>query len=137
MKISYFIKEEKTATPTIRQQDKLTRNLEKTSKHKSRETVQEKNTPQISTDTKRINSKNYLILGQLNVNRSQPSLEPLNFTVQITSKINDNSSQVSDFHFQIGTLMSKNHANDQKLLVLFRAPSPQKPPVTNYQQSTT
>jgi hypothetical protein len=39
MKISYFIKERKTETPTIRQHDKLTRNLEKTSKHKSRETV--------------------------------------------------------------------------------------------------
>ncbi len=62
MKISYFIKERKTEKPTIRQHDKLTRNFEKTSKHKSRETVQEKSTPQISTDTKRINSKNCLIL---------------------------------------------------------------------------
>jgi hypothetical protein len=86
MKISYFIKERKTEKPTIRQHNKLTRNFEKTSKHKSRETVREKSTPQISTDTKRINSKNRLILGQLNVNRSQPSLEPLNFTVQIASK---------------------------------------------------
>jgi hypothetical protein len=42
IKISYFIRERKTETPTIRQHDKLTRNLEKTSKHKSRETVQER-----------------------------------------------------------------------------------------------
>jgi hypothetical protein len=63
--------------------------------------------------------------------------QPLNFTVQIASKINDNSFQVSDFHFQIGTLMSKDHAHEQKLLVLFRVPSSQKPPVTNSQQSTT
>ncbi len=133
MKISYFIKERKNGKAN----DSSTRQThekhrKKTSKHKSRETVQEKrSTPQISTDTKRINSKNCLILGQLNVNRSQPSLEPLNFTVQIAPKINDNSSQVSDFHFQIGTLMSKDHAHEHKLLVLFRAPSPQKPPVTN------
>ncbi len=52
-------------------------------------------------------------------------------------KINDNSSQVSNFHFQISTLMSKDHASEQKPLVLFRAPSPQRPPVTNYQRSTT
>ena len=80
-------------------------------------------------------SKNCLIIGQLNVNRSQPGLEPLNFTVYITSKINVNSSKVSDFHFQIGTLMSKDHAPEQKPMVLLRAPGPQRPPVTNYQQS--
>jgi hypothetical protein len=42
IKISYFIRERKTETPTIRQHDKLTRNLEKTSKHKSHETAQER-----------------------------------------------------------------------------------------------
>ena len=52
-------------------------------------------------------------------------------------KINDNSSQVSNFHFQISTLMSKHHAHEQKLLVLFRTPSPQRPPGTNYQQLIT
>ncbi len=47
-------------------------------------------------------SKNRLIIGQLIVNISQPGLEPLNFAVYITSKINVNSSKMSDFHFQIG-----------------------------------
>ncbi len=42
IKISYFIKGRKTGKPTIRQHDKPTRNFKKTSKHKSRETVQEK-----------------------------------------------------------------------------------------------
>ncbi len=76
-------------------------------------------------------SKNCLII-QLNVIRSQPGLEPLNFAVYITSKINVNSSKVSDFHFQIGTLMS---TPEQKLPVLFKAPDPQRPPGTDYQQS--
>jgi hypothetical protein len=131
----------KTETSTLHQNGIInTKNPEKTSKQKSRKNEREKeqnSTPQISTGTRRFNSRNCLILGQLNVNKSQPSLEQLNFTVRNASEISDNSFQVSNFHFQIGTLMSKDHAHEQKLLVLFRAPSPQKPPVTNCQQSTT
>jgi hypothetical protein len=80
-------------------------------------------------------SKNCLIISQLNVIRSQPGLEPLNFAVYITSKINVNSSKMSDFHFQIGTLMSKDPTPEQTLPVLFKAPDPQRPPGTDYQQS--
>ena len=108
MKIGYFIKENKMETSTLHQHGILTQNSGKTSKHKSHRTKQGKeqnSTPQISTDTRRFNSKNCLILGQLNVHRSQLSLELLNFTVQIASKISDNSFQVSDLNFRIGTLM--------------------------------
>ncbi len=76
--------------------------------------------------------KKLSIAEQINVTSSQPRLEPLNLTVYIALKINDNSSKVSDFHSQIGTLMSKAHAPEQKLLVLFRTSGPQRPPVTNY-----
>jgi hypothetical protein len=44
---------------------------------------------------------------------------------------------VSDFNFQIGTLMFESHALEQRLLVLFRVLSSPKPPVINCQQSTT
>jgi hypothetical protein len=44
---------------------------------------------------------------------------------------------VSDFNFQIGTLMFESHTLEQRLLVLFRMLSSPKPPVINCQQSTT
>jgi hypothetical protein len=159
MKIGYFIKENKMETSTLHQHGILTQNSEKTSKHKSHRTEQEKeqnSTPQISTDTRRFDSKNCLRIGQLAVHRSQLGFELLDFTVQTTdcskhslflgtlvqkeiiaSKISDISFQVSDFNFQIGTLMFESHALEQRLLVLFTVLSSPKPPVINCQQSTT
>jgi len=117
---------------------------------------EQNSTPQISTDTRRFDSKNCLIIGQLAVHRSQLNLELLDFTLQTTdrskhslflgtlvqkeiiaSKISDISFQVSDFNFQIGTLMFESHALEQRLPVLFRVRSSPKPPVINCQQSTT
>ncbi len=139
MKIRNFIKE-KIETSTLNHHGILKQKFRKNSKHESHRNEREKeqnSTPQISTNTRRFNSKNCLILGQLNVHRRQPNLEPLNLTVKIASKISNNSFQVSDFNFQIGTLTLKSHEVELKLLVLFRVPSSQKPPVTNCQQSTT
>jgi hypothetical protein len=159
MKIGYFIKENRMETSTLHQHGILTQNSEKTSKHKSHRTEREKeqnSTPQISTDTQRFDSKNCLIIGQLAVHRSQLGLELLKFTVQTTdcskhslflgtlvqkeiiaSKISDISFQVSNFNFQIGTLMFESHALERRLLVLFTVLSSPKPPVINCQQSTT
>jgi len=134
MKISYFIKRERRSNKNVKphQLRKKVKNIGRT-KPKKKKNKLARHKLALQHDV--FNSKNYLIIRQLHVNSSQPSLEPLNFTVYIASKINVNSSKVSDFHFQIGTLMSKDHAPEQKLLILFRAPSPQRPPGTNYQQS--
>ncbi len=139
MKIRYFIKK-KIETSTHHHHGILKQKFRKTSKHESRKNEQEKeqkSTPQISADTRRLNSKNCLILRQLNVHRSQPILEPLNFTVQIASRISDNSFQVSNFNFQSGTIIFKSYEVEQRLLVLFKVRSSRKPPVINRQQSTT
>ena len=134
MKIRYFIKK-KIETPTHHHHGILKQKFRKTSKHKSHRTEQEKeqnSTPQISTDTRRFDSKNCLIIGQLAVHRSQLNLELLDFTLQTTdrskhslflgtlvqkeiiaSKISDISFQVSDFNFQIGTLIFESYALEQ------------------------
>jgi transcription initiation factor IIF auxiliary subunit len=134
MKISYFIKRKRRSNEkgqTSSTQKKV-KNIGRT-KPKKKKNKLARHKLAIKHDV--LNSKNCLKIRQLHDNSSQPSLEPLNFTVYIASEINDNSSKVSDFHFQIGTLMSKDHAPEQKLLVLFRAPGPQRPPGTDYQQS--
>ncbi len=159
MKIGYFIEENKMETSTLHQHGILAQNSEKTSKHKPHRPEQEEeqnSTPQVSTDTRRFGSKNCLIIGQLNVHRSQLGLELLDFTIQTTdrskhsvffgtlvqkeiiaSRISDISFQGSDFNFQIGTRMFESHVLEQRLLVLFRVLRSPKPPVINYQQSTT
>ncbi len=159
MKIGYFIKKNKMETSTLHQHGILTQNSEKNNfktQVTQKWTRKEQNsTPQINTDTRRFDSKNCLRIGQLAVHRSQLGLELLEFTVQATdcskhslflgtfvqkeiiaSKISDISFQVSDFNFQIGKLMFESHALEQRLLVLKGLSSP-KPPVINYQQSTT
>ncbi len=144
---------------TLCQHGTLTHKIPKNLKEQATQnwTRKERNsTPQISTDTRRFDSENCLRIGQLTVHRSQLGLEPLVFTVQstnrskhslflgtlvqkeiIASKISDISFQVSNFNFQIGTLIFESHALEQRLLVLFMVLSSQKPPVTNCQQSTT
>ena len=134
MKTSYFIKskeENQIGNVKPHQHEKI-KNTGRTKPNKKKNKLARY---ELALKHNVFHSKNCLIIGQLNVNRSQPGLEPLNFTVYITSRINVNSSKVSDFHFQIGTLTSKDPAPEQKLLVLFKAPHPQKPPGTNYQQS--
>jgi hypothetical protein len=136
MKINYFIKRERRSNKNVKphQTEKKVKNKGRT-KPKKKKNKLARHKLALQHDV--FNSKNCPIIRQLHVNSSQPSLEPLNFTVYIASKINISSSQVSDSHFQIGTLMSKDHAPEQKLLILFRAPSPQRPPGTNYEQSTS
>ncbi len=159
IKISYFIKRKKWKRQhfinTAHSRTKFRRNF-KTQATQNWTRKEQNGTPQISTDTRRFDSKNCLRIVQLAVHRSQLGLELLNFTVQTTdsskhslflgtlvqkeiiaSKISDISFQVSNFNFQICTLMFESHALEQRLLVLFTVLSSPKPPVINCQQSTT
>jgi hypothetical protein len=96
-----------------------------------------------------------LIIGQLAVHGSQLRLELFNLPVQtanrsehsvllvpivqeqvVTAQISDVSLQISNFTFQIVSLMLESHPLQQRLLVLFKVLTLAKPPVTNYSQST-
>ena len=78
MKIHYFIEEKRNQK---RHQNLI--KVEKEVRNTDRKRTKEKLicTPQISTTTRRFQLQNCLITEQLNVNRSQPSLGPLSFTV--------------------------------------------------------
>jgi hypothetical protein len=137
MKINYFIKRERRSNKNVKPHQTGKKLKTKVAQNQKKKKKNKLARHKLALQHDVFNSKNRPIIRQLHVNSSQPSLEPLNFTVYIASKINISSSQVSDSHFQIGTLMSKDHAPEQKLLILFRAPSPQRPPGTNYEQSTS
>jgi hypothetical protein len=96
-----------------------------------------------------------LVIGQLAVHGSQLRLELFNLPVQtanrsehsvllvpivqeqvVTAQISDVSLQISNFTFQIVSLMLESHPLQQRLLVLFKVLTLAKPPVTNYSQST-
>jgi hypothetical protein len=96
-----------------------------------------------------------LVIGQLAVHGSQLRLELFNLPVQtanrsehsvllvpivqeqvVTAQISDVSLQISNFTFQIVSLMLESHPLQQRLLVLFQVLTLAKPPVTNYSQST-
>ena len=137
MKIRYFIKK-KMETSTLHHHGILTQKFRKNFKTQvTQEQEKEQNsTPQISTDTRRFISMNCQILGQLNIHRTSP-ISSRWFSQSKPLQISDICFQVSKFHFHIGTLMLKSHEVEQRLLVLFRVPSSQKPPVINCQQSKT
>jgi hypothetical protein len=133
MKIKYFIKE-KIETSTLHHHGILRRKFRKKKLQVTQEQGKEQNsTPQINTNTRRFNSKNCLRIVQLAARRNQLGLELLNLTVQTTdctkqsiflgtlgqkkiiaSKISDICFQVSDFHFQIGTLIFESYALEQE-----------------------
>ncbi len=111
-------------------------------------------TIKVSTDTRCLNSKYCLIIGQLAVHGSQLGLELLNLTVQATnggkhsvfllpvveeqvvaSEEGDVSLQMSNFSLQISFLMLEPHSLKQRLLVLLKVLTSAKPPVINCSQS--
>ena len=137
MKISYFIKKKKEikhrhqTTSTHKKNESISR----TKPNRERET-------ELASDKLALKTRRFQLQTLSNVKAAKCQQKPTQpraaeFHSLRRIKINDNNSQVSDFHFQISTLMSKYHAHEQKLLVLLRTPSPQRPPGTNYQQLIT
>ena len=137
MKISYFIKKKKVIKQrrqTASTQKKV-ESISRTKPNRERET-------ELASDKLALKTRRFQLQTLSNVKAAKCQQKPTQpraaeFHSLRRIKINDNNSQVSDFHFQISTLMSKYHAHEQKLLVLLRTPSPQRPPGTNYQQLIT
>ncbi len=86
MKISYFIKKKKEIKHRHQtaSTNKKNKSISRTKPNKERETELASDKLTLKHDV--FNSKHCSMLKQLNVNRSQPSLEPLSFTVYVASK---------------------------------------------------
>ena len=82
MKIGYFIKEKKDQNGNVKLHQRSEKTL-RTQVAQNQIRKEQISTPQISTKKQDdvFNTKNGPIIRQLNVNRSQPSLGPLSFTV--------------------------------------------------------
>ena len=101
--IKYFIKKKNGNGFYIKNDIVNTKILKDTSKHRSHKN-KENSTPQISTDKQRFKSKkcqywSSQIFTEASPTRAADSRNPDRF------KISDDSSQVSDFHFHISTLI--------------------------------
>ena len=132
MEFKYFIIEKKRKRQISTKNGIVSTKIQKeTSKHRSAKT-RKNSTPQISTEKQRFKSKkcqywSSQIFTEASPTRAADSRNPDRF------KISDNSSQVSDFHFHISTLILRVLGAQTGVPALFKMLNSQKHPGTNCQ----
>jgi hypothetical protein len=155
-KVNYFIQEMRNKNVETSSPRHTSSKALKTQNHVTQNRT-EKNNKHIPNKHRHMSLrlKICLVIGQLAVHGSQLRLELFNLPVQtanrsehsvllvpivqeqvVTAQISDVSLQISNFTFQIVSLMLESHPLQQRLLVLFKVLTLAKPPVTNYSQST-
>jgi hypothetical protein len=102
--IKYFIKEKNGNGKSIQKTASLTQKLRKKLQNTDHAKTRKNSTPQISTEKQQFKSKKCQYWSSQTFTEASPtraadSRNPDRF------KISDNSSQVSDFHFHISTLI--------------------------------